>query len=85
MFSRGNPYSLENLRLLLAQRADPNSRATLGGPSYTISHWANETDLERVGQNDQPPKSMVRRRKTHMSRTHIIPYPISGLNLSEVP
>ena len=67
MFSRGNPYSLENLRLLLAQRADPNSRATLGGSSYSISRWASErVSLETVGQNDQPPKWIVRRHICHI-------------------
>lgn len=48
MFSRGNPYSLENLRLLPAQRADPNSRATLGGPSYTIS-YNNSVKMSIIG------------------------------------
>jgi len=48
MFSRGNPYALENLRLLLTNHADPNSRATVAGPSYTIS-YNNSVKMSIIG------------------------------------
>ena len=39
-FSRGNPYALENLRLLLDSRADPNNLSKLGGQSASDSRSA---------------------------------------------
>lgn len=58
MFSRGNPYALENLRLLLTNHADPNSRATVAGPSYTIScpahkiSWSFDGLVKSCGTGD---------------------------------
>lgn len=57
MFSRGNPYALENLRLLLDSRADPNNLSKLGGQSASDSYksalkirllgWENCSNLSR--------------------------------------
>eukprot|EP00913_Durusdinium_trenchii_P031911 g29887.t1 len=57
VFSRGNPYALENLRLLLDSRADPNNLSKLGGQSASDSYksalkirllgWENCSNLSR--------------------------------------